>query len=67
LLALPGLIFPVRDEPFFLKITAFDAGETARLVIRRHGAELTIPVELGSMKDAKTMWIPQDEDRVDAL
>jgi hypothetical protein len=55
------------DEPLFLKITAFDAGETARLVIRRHGAELTVPVELGSMKDAKTMWIPQDEDRVDAL
>ena len=56
------------DEPLFQKITAFDAGETARLVIRRHGAKLTIPVELGSMKDAKTMWIPQDDVlEVDAL
>jgi hypothetical protein len=55
------------DERLSTKISAFDAGETARLVIRRHGAELTVPVELGSLKDAKTMLIPEDEDRVDAL
>jgi hypothetical protein len=55
------------DEPLFNQISAFDAGEKAQLVIRRHGAELRVPVELGSLKDAKTMLIPEDEDRVDAL
>jgi hypothetical protein len=55
------------DEPLFNKISAFDAGEKAQLVIRRHGAELTVPVELGSLKDAKTMFIPEGEDSVDAL
>ena len=55
------------DEPLFNKISAFDAGEKAQLVVRRHGVDLTVPVELGSMKDAKTMFIPEDEDRVDAL
>jgi hypothetical protein len=55
------------DKALFNKISAFDAGEEARLVIRRNGAELTVPVELGSLKDAKTMFIPEDEDRVDAL
>jgi S1-C subfamily serine protease len=55
------------DKALLQRISAFDAGEKAQLVIRRNGAELTVPVELGTMKDAKTMLIPQDEDRVVAL
>jgi hypothetical protein len=56
-----------EDKTLLQKISAFDAGERARLVIRRQDAELTVPVELGSMKDAKTMVVPHDEDRVGAL
>ena len=55
------------DKRLSTKLSAFDAGETARLLIRRNGAELTVPVELGSLKDAKTVLIPENEDRVDAL
>ena len=50
------------------KVSAFDAGQTARLVLRRNGAEMTVPVKLGSLKDAQTMPLPEDEDdRVEAL
>jgi hypothetical protein len=53
--------------PLYNKVSAFDAGQTARLVINRDGNRITVPVELGSLKDAVTMPIPEDEDRVDAL
>jgi hypothetical protein len=58
---------PPETEVLYHNISAFDAGQTARLVIRRNGARMTIPVKLGSLKDAETMFIPEDEDRVDAL
>jgi hypothetical protein len=61
---------PLEDEGkpgFYDKIAAFDAGRKARLVIRRDGVKLTVPVELGSLKDAQTMFIPENEDRVDGL
>jgi hypothetical protein len=51
----------------YVKVSAFDAGQTARLVIRRNGVEMTVPVQLGSLKDAQTMSLPEDDDQVDAL
>jgi hypothetical protein len=53
--------------PFYRKLSTFDEGESARLVIRRDGARMTVPVKLGSLKDAQTMALPEDEDRVEAL
>jgi hypothetical protein len=53
--------------PLYNKLSAFDAGQTAQLVIKRDGTRITVPVQLGSLKDAVTMFIPEDEDRVDAL
>ena len=54
-------------QPLYNKVTAFDAGQTARLVIRRDGVERTIKVKLGSLKDGYGLVIPGDADRVDAL
>jgi hypothetical protein len=58
---------PPEDEPFYRKLSAFDEGETARLVIRRDGARMAVPVKLGSLKDARPLSIPEDGDRVEAL
>jgi hypothetical protein len=57
-----------ESEPLHSKIAAFDAGQTARLVISRDGGQkMTVLVKLGSLKDAQTLSIPEDEDRVEAL
>jgi hypothetical protein len=57
-----------EGEPLYNKLSAFDAGETARLVVSRDGGpKMGVPVKLGSLKDAQTMPIPEDDDRVDAI
>jgi hypothetical protein len=57
----------VPANSIFNKVSAFDAGETARLLVRRDGADLTLPVRLGSLRDAEGLPISADDYAVDAL
>ena len=59
-------IFAPSDS-IFNKVNAFDEGETARLLVRRDGAQVTLPVRLGSLRDATGLAIPADDYSVDAL
>jgi hypothetical protein len=56
------------DTPvLFRQLSSFDAGETARIVVERNGTILTVPVELGSLKDAVVLPVLEEDDTIEAL
>jgi hypothetical protein len=57
--------FPASS--IFGKLTTFDAGDTAKLLVSRRDAQVIVPVRLGSLKDADSMTLPEGDDSVSAL
>jgi len=51
----------------YRQLGSFDAGETARIVVERNGTTITVPVELGSLKDAVVLPVMAEDDTIEAL
>lgn len=49
------------------QLSSYDAGDTARIVVDRDGARLTVPIELGSLKDALVLPVYEEDDTFEAL
>lgn len=51
----------------FDEISLFDAGQTAKLLVRRHGSDLAVSVPLGSLEDSYGDPLPSNDFAVEAL
>ena len=54
-------------SPLFDELSLFDAGQTAKLRVRRAGSEIAVSVPLGSLKDSYGTSLPSNDLAVQAL
>lgn len=54
-------------SPIFDELSLFDAGQTAKLLVRRHGGDVVVSVPLGSLKDSYGEPLPRNDLAVQAL
>jgi hypothetical protein len=54
-------------SPIFDELALFDAGQTAKLLVRRAGSDVVVAVPLGSLKDSYGEPLPSNDYAVQAL